>query len=201
MRTPAGSAHGDRATSQYHRYPSGAARRTTKRREFEMPTARIKLSAAVLAAAAVATVGGTAAAGASDAARAPQRFTVYSANIANKDAPLLVQATGRIAGIGTATAKEDRAGDRVPLTFKLPRGKLFVTAHDKFAWKPDLTTCTATGRATGRYKITGGTRAYRGATGHGTFVEKGAAIGVRGAHGRCLQQFKVNYVIAKLTGA
>jgi hypothetical protein len=131
----------------------------------------------------------------------PQRFTVYSANVDNKDTPLLVQATGRIAAIGTATAKEDARNNMVPLTFVFPKGKVFVTAHDRFVWKPDPRTCTATEHSSGSYRVTGGTGAYRHASGRGRFVERGAAIGARGSDGACLQKFKLNYVIANFTGA
>ena len=48
---------------------------------------------------------------------------------------------------------------------------------------------------------TGGTGIYAGISGGGRYVETGAAIGVRAANGGCQQRFKVNYVVARLTGA
>jgi hypothetical protein len=131
---------------------------------------------------------------------APQRFVLYSANINSKDAPMLVQATGPITAIGSAVANDDAPGNSVPLTFTFPKGKLFLKARDNFNWKPDLASCTATESSAGTFIITGGTGSYRGMTSHGTYVEHGAAIGARDAHGRCLQKFKLNYVTATLLG-
>jgi hypothetical protein len=142
---------------------------------------------------------GVAAAGSAASTRAaPQRFVLYSANINNKDAPLLVQATGQITAIGPATSNDEATGSTVPLTFSFPKGKLFVKAHVTFNWKPDLATCTATRHGTGTYTITGGTGSYHGMTSHGTYVEDGAAIGARDKNGHCLQKFKLNYVVADL---
>lgn len=132
---------------------------------------------------------------------ATQRFAIYSANIDNKDAPLLVQATGPITAIGSAKANDDAPGTAVPLTFSFPDGKVFLKAIDPFNWKPDLAACTATEHSTGTYTISGGTGSYRGISGHGTFVEHGAGIGVRDKNGHCLQKFALNYVIAYATSS
>jgi hypothetical protein len=70
---------------------------------------------------------------------------------------------------------------------------------DPFRWLPDLASCTATEHSVGTWTFTGGTGAYRGITGHGTFVEHGAGVGVR-AHGACQQKFALNYVVATATG-
>jgi hypothetical protein len=131
---------------------------------------------------------------------ASQRFTLYSGNVASRDTPLVVEGTGAISGIGSATAKDDGPRTTVPLTLTFPKGKLFLVSHDPFRWIPNLSTCTATESSRGTYAITGGTAAYRGARGSGTFVEHGVGIGVRDARGACQQKFRVNYVVAKLTG-
>lgn len=145
-----------------------------------------------------AAVGVAATSSAASTRGAPQRFVLYSANINNKDAPLLVQATGPITAIGPATSNDDATGNTVPLTFSFPKGKLFVKAHVTFNWKPNLATCTATRHGTGSYRITGGTGSYHGMTSHGTYVEQGAAIGARDKNGHCQQKFKLNYVVANL---
>jgi hypothetical protein len=132
------------------------------------------------------------------AQQVPQRFTIYSANIANKDAPMLVAASGPISGIGLVTTSD--APGAVPITLALPKGKVFLSAQGDFRWKPDFATCTATRDIRGTYTITGGTGAYRSATGKGTFREHGAGIGARSSSGKCLQRFKVNYVTVVLTG-
>jgi hypothetical protein len=129
----------------------------------------------------------------------PQRLTIYSANLADKDAPVLVEATGPISGVGLVTAR-DAPGNTLPLTLSLPKGKVFLSARGDFGWKPDFATCTATRNVGGTFAIAGGTGAYRGATGKGTFREHGAGIGVRSSNGKCLQRFKVNYVTVALTG-
>jgi hypothetical protein len=157
-------------------------------------TRRVSIILALITAA----VGIAAASSAASTRAAPQRFVLYFANINNKDAPLLVQATGPITAIGHATSNDDATGTTVPLTFSFPKGKLFVKAHVAFDWKPDLVTCTATRHGTGSYSITGGTGSYRGITAHGTYVEHGAAIGASNKNGRCLQKFKLNYVVANL---
>jgi hypothetical protein len=130
----------------------------------------------------------------------PQRLTIYSANIANREAPALVEATGPISGIGLVTAGA-APGNTVPLTLALPKGKVILSARGDFRWKPDFATCTATRDIRGTYTITGGTGAYRSATGKGRFREQGAAIGVRSSSGTCLKKFKVNYVTIVLTGS
>lgn len=130
----------------------------------------------------------------------PQRFTLYSANVADRDAPMLVEGSGAVAGIGSATANDDATGSTVPLTLVFPHGKLFLRARDAFSWKPDMSTCTATEDSRGPYRIVGGTGAYRGASGGGTFAEHGAAIAVRGPGGACVHRFKLNYVVATLRG-
>jgi hypothetical protein len=137
-------------------------------------------------------------AAAGSARGAAQRFVLYSASIGNKDAPMLVRATGPIAAIGSATSEDDVVGDTVPLTFSFPKGTLSLKAHVTLNWKPDLATCTATRHGTGTYRITGGTGSYRGMAARGTYVEDGWGIGVRDKQGRCLQRFKLNYVVATL---
>jgi hypothetical protein len=165
-----------------------------------MTHTRIPVSIVVALLTGAAVLGGPASAG-SSAHEQVQRFTLYSANIDNKDAPLLVQASGPITGVGSAKTKDDVPGTTIPLTFTFPSGKIFLTSHDDFNWKPDPRTCTATVHSTGTYTVTGGTGAFRGAGGHGTFVERGAGIGSRDSSGKCLQKFKLNYVIADLTGS
>jgi hypothetical protein len=144
-----------------------------------------------------------AAAGALPAFASPGRpvaFTLYSANVNNRDMPMLIRATGAIHAIGSATSNDDVKGSTVPLVFTFPKGKVFATARVDFNWVPDLATCTATRHGTGGFTITHGTGIYSGITGTGRYVENGAAVGVRAPNGGCKQQFKLNYVIAQLHG-
>jgi hypothetical protein len=150
---------------------------------------------AVIAAGAVALL----AAGAPAAAESPQRFTIYSATVVDKEAPMLVEATGPISGVGLVQVGTPR-GMTIPVTLAFPKGKVLLSARGNFGWKPDFATCTATRDVRGTYAITGGTGAYRGAAGQGTLSEQGAGMGVRSPSGKCLQKFKVNYVVVRLTG-
>lgn len=162
-------------------------------------TTRAKLAITLLPIAAA--IGLAAGASSASPKQLPERFTIYSANVANKDMPELMQATGPISGIGTAKPNDDAPGNTVPITVTLAKGKVFMAARGaNFQWKPNLKTCTATAVNRGTYTISGGTGAYRGATGGGTFHEHGAAIGARGRDGACLQKFKLNYVVATLHG-
>lgn len=127
-------------------------------------------------------------------------FTLYSANVNNKDMPMLIRATGAVHGVGSASSNDESKGSTVPLVFTFPQGKIYATVRVSFNWAPDLATCTATRHGTGPFTITRGTGMYRGITGRGHYVETGAAIGVRAPNGGCEQRFKLNYVVAQLTG-
>jgi hypothetical protein len=152
----------------------------------------------VVAVAGFVTIGASASSAATK--KLPQSFTLYSANVDNKDAPELLEAIGPIHGIGIAKPDDDVRGKAIPITVTFTGGKLLLTARGNFQWKPDLTACTATVVNRGTYTITGGTGAYHGANGSGTYVERGAGIGARGPNGACLEKFKLNYVIATLRG-
>jgi hypothetical protein len=157
--------------------------------------ARLTLLACTLAAAAATALPASGSTGRSIG------FTLYSANVNNKDMPMLIRATGAVHAIGSATSNDEVKGSTVPLVFTFPKGKIYATAHVNFNWIPDLTTCTATRHGTGRFTITHGTGIYREITGGGHYVENGAAIGARASNGACAQRFKLNYVVAQLSGA
>lgn len=127
-------------------------------------------------------------------------FTLYSANVQNKDLPMLISATGAVHAIGSATSNDEAKGSTVPLVFTFPKGKIYASVHVSFNWVPDLATCTATRHGAGPFTITHGTGIYQGIHGDGRYVETGAAIGVRAANGGCEQRFKLNYVVAHLKG-
>ncbi|HVU62181.1 MAG TPA: hypothetical protein VHD58_11095 [Mycobacteriales bacterium] len=156
------------------------------------------LAAAAVASGLSATLAATATAAASGGAQT-EHFTLYSGNLNNKDLVDVFQAAGPIRGVGTARA-DDEAKGAVPVHVSLPGGTLLIKAVVPFHWRADLTTCTATAHDTGTYRVVSGTGSYAGATGHGTYVEDGAGIGVRGADGSCEQKFKINYVVARLSG-
>lgn len=128
-------------------------------------------------------------------------FTLYSANIANRDVPELVQMSGALSGVGHAVANDDARTSYVPVTFTFGGGTITLHVIDPFRWNPNTTTCTATTHNLGTWTITAGTGAYKGVAGHGTFTEDGGGIGVRNAKGACQQKFALNYVVARASGS
>lgn len=174
-----------------------------------MRITRTALRAALLAVAAV-SVGaafGTAWASSSPEAKLlPQRFTIYTANVRGKDAPVAVEATGPISGVGSATqaAKSMPGGRSVNyVTLRFADGTVRFVAPERSGWKIDRGSCAATAFGTGTFRITGGTGAYRGARGSGTFSNHGVAVGARDKSGACLADKAppvVNYVTVTLTG-
>jgi hypothetical protein len=134
-----------------------------------------------------------------------QRFILYTANVKGADAPVVVQAAGAVTGVGseTQTEKPSRGGEINYVTLHLKGGTLRLVAPERFAWNPNLSTCSATAVGGGTWKIVAGTGLYRTTTGHGTFTSRGVLLGARDAHGACLgerAQPVVNYVTVVLTG-
>lgn len=136
------------------------------------------------------------------ASGATEHFRIYSGNLRDHDLREVFSGRGPVHGVGTAKPNDDAPGDSIPVVITMRGGgKVFLTAHGPFTWHPDLRTCTATEHDTGTYKITGGTGRYRGATGSGTYTERGAGIGRRNAQGVCQQSFAINYVVVDARGA
>lgn len=165
---------------------------------------RRRASAAFLAVVATMAVAVVASASAASSSHA-QRFVLYTANVKGTDAPTVVQATGMVNGLGseTQTETQTRGGETNDVTLRLKGGTLRLVAPERFAWKPDLASCSATADGGGTWKIVAGTGPYRGLTGHGTFTSRGVLLGARDAHGACLgekAQPAVNYVTVVLTG-
>ncbi len=145
------------------------------------------------------------ASGAANAKALPQRFTLFSANVGGKDVPMAVEAAGRIKGIGTETQTEkDTSGGQINYaTLHFARGTLRLVAPEQFDWKANLRTCSATASGGGTFTIEGGTGAYRGVTGKGTFTAHGILIGARSRSGKCLGEKAppaANYVTVTLVG-
>jgi hypothetical protein len=162
---------------------------------------------AVIAAAAAATVLGTAAASTSAERKLlPQRFTLYTANVRGNDAPVVVQAAGPISGVGTVTqtATSTPGGREINyITLRFAPGTVRLVAPERSGWKIDRRSCTANAFGAGTFRITGGTGAYRGVRGNGSFANRGVAVGARSSNGACLAENAppvVNYVIVSLSG-
>jgi len=136
----------------------------------------------------------------SHVAATKQRFVLYAGNLHNRDIVDVLQAKGPIHGVGIARPNDDATGAAVPITVKLPDGKVFLKAKGPFVWKPDLAACTATEHDRGTYRIVSGTGAYQGASGRGRYSERGAGVGVTASDGSCEQKFRINYVRAVMRG-
>jgi hypothetical protein len=170
----------------------------------ELVVRRRHTAAAWLAIVAALCVSATASAARTNSTHA-QRFVLYTANVKGADIPVVVQATGAVNGVGTETQTEkpSRGGEINYVTLHLKGGTLRLVAPERFAWNPDLSTCSATATGGGTWKIVAGTGAYRATSGHGTFTTRGVLLGARDARGKCLGQKAqpaVNYVTVVLTG-
>jgi hypothetical protein len=115
-----------------------------------------------------------------------QRFTLSGETIQGIDKTIRVVAAGPISGTGTVSAPNTASRlDR--LTLHLAKGSVFLVVAEKtVAAHPDYRTCTAKINGDGTFTITGGTRAFQGARGSGTFSRQSTLIGGRGASGKCL---------------
>ncbi len=169
-----------------------------------MTPVRIHRAAAAVALAAANLLAAATASGAYTAKALPQHITLFSASVRGKDAPMVVQAAGPISGLGTETQTEKNTanGQINYATLHFSNGNVRFIAPEKFAWKPDFRSCSATAAGGGTFTITGGTGAYRGVSGKGTFTSNGVMIGARGAHRNCLPKAQptINYVIVRLVG-
>jgi hypothetical protein len=150
-----------------------------------------------------------ASAGTAHTSAAAQRFTFSEADtsIGSGHKPVVVRVTavGPISGRGTGVIRTIPAGGRVDhVTLRLPRGSVYVVATDSFAAvHPDLRACKASLVGRGTFRIAGGSGAFHGATGKGTYRRRGTLVGARGADGACLGQKakpKASYVTISMTG-
>jgi hypothetical protein len=117
-----------------------------------------------------------------------QTFTASFLTIAGVDKPTFVVAHGPIEGVATATQTEKQKNgaqiNYVVLHFE--RGSVRMTAVEpRFGFAPDAATCTGRAHGGGTWTITGGTGAYAGLTGNGTFSTGGTAIAQRSVTGAC----------------
>jgi hypothetical protein len=169
-----------------------------------MTPVRIHRAAAAVVLAAASLLAAAAASGASTAKALPQHITLFSASVRGKDAPIVVQAVGPISGLGTETQTEKNTanGQINYATLHFATGTVRFIAPEKFAWKPDFRSCSAPAAGGGTFTLPGGTGAYRGVSGKGTFTSNGVMIGARDAHGKCLAKAQptINYVTVTLVG-
>lgn len=117
-----------------------------------------------------------------------QSFTLMFTTQDGVDQPARVIAKGPIAGAGIETQTEEEIGDQQIsyAVMHLPDGAVSAVFRENFAWSINLRACMARGTGGGTFTITGGTPAYAGASGEGTFVDRGTLIGARDRAGHCL---------------
>ncbi len=117
-----------------------------------------------------------------------QNFRLMFTTQNGVDQPARVIAKGPIAGAGIETQTEEEVGDQQIsyAVMHLPDGDVSAIFRENFTWSINLRACMARGTGGGTFTITGGTGAYTGATGHGTFADRGTLIGARDSGGRCL---------------
>jgi hypothetical protein len=162
---------------------------------------------ALLALAVVSVAAG--ATGAATASSAAQRFTLSEAStsIGSGHKPVVVHvvAAGPIAGRGSGVIRTIPAGGKVDhITLRLATGSVDLVATDRFAAvQPDLAACKAKLVGRGTFTITGGSGAFRGASGKGTYSRSGTLVGARSASGACLGHSakpRASYVTLKMSG-
>ena len=112
-------------------------------------------------------------------------FFIDSVTAGGKERPISVYASGAIDGEG-AFSERSLGGDIHRVTLRFPRGTVTLTLRETLTWEPDLVGCVARAGGHSTWKITGGTGAYRGATGSGTYRDYGVLLGRRDPRGRCL---------------
>jgi hypothetical protein len=117
-----------------------------------------------------------------------QTFAASFLTIGGVDQPTFVVAHGPVSGVATATQTEQQKNgaqiNYVVLHFE--RGTVRMTAVEpRFGFRPDAKTCTGHAYGGGTWTITGGTGAYAGLTGKGTFSTGGTAFAQRSATGAC----------------
>jgi hypothetical protein len=118
----------------------------------------------------------------------PQNITMTFVTINGKNKPVHVVASGPISGTATETQTEKNTatGQINYATLHFANGTVRFKAPEAFAWLPNLKTCSAIAKGGGTFTITGGTGAFKRATGKGTFTDRGTLLGARSASGQCL---------------
>jgi len=132
----------------------------------------------------------------------PQHFVLTGKTLHGLDSPIRVVATGPIRGRGVAVdADAAKVGH---LTIRLANGTVRISDREtSLVAHPDPRECKAAIVAHGSYAIVGGTGAYAGATGTGTFIRHQEILGARNASGACLGRSAppaVVYSIVRMTG-
>jgi hypothetical protein len=131
------------------------------------------------------TLVGVAVLGAPSAAMAVsgnQTFRTLTVGTTPANVDRTVIAAGPISGVGTErilSMKElPNGATRVRAAWDFPNGTVYVTmiVHTHFQGEPTPPSCRVVATINGTWRITGGTGAYRNASGHGTFTGLGQIL-------------------------
>lgn len=117
-----------------------------------------------------------------------QKIVLTDTSSHGKQSPIHVLAAGPLTGSGTAVLADSSSNSRVDhLTVRFPKGVLRLVAIEKHTKvTPHLTSCYAVNTGEGSWTISGGSGAYRGATGRGTYERHGVLYGAHSASGACI---------------
>jgi hypothetical protein len=116
-----------------------------------------------------------------------ESFVMNFQTVNGVDAPTHVTAAGPISGTGieTQTDEQTQTGEVVQFTWHFSDGTVTADAVEQYNFVPDYKSCTAKAVGTGTWTVMGGTGAYAGAQGNGTFTDHGSFVGARDVHGAC----------------
>lgn len=129
-----------------------------------------------------------AAGGGAGASSTNERFTLSSTTVEGVDQAVRAVAVGAVHATGTFTG-EDTNSSRDLITLHFPKGTITLAGHElKTSMVPDLRACRAHGTGRGTFTITGGTGAYTGIAGGGTYLRHTTIVGARDRNGTCLGQ-------------
>ena len=102
-----------------------------------------------------------------------EQFTVVQTSFSNSQSTNPMSGSGPINGLG----KDVETGNTTD-NFVFPKGTLMVTHHKTSGTEGgSKKSCTDLITEKGTYTVTGGTKAYAGATGHGTYMLTGVVLG------------------------
>jgi hypothetical protein len=118
-----------------------------------------------------------------------ERITISGKTVGDKASPNKVRLVGPIHGTGTMGLRSSPDNRVDHMTLRLHHGSIYLVAIEKsFAVHPNPSQCNATATGQGTFTITGGTRAFRGTRGHGTYKRHAVLVGSRSPDGTCLGQ-------------
>lgn len=120
------------------------------------------------------------------AATGPQTFVVFAQG--PPGTPRSVVAAGPITGIGTVQPLGPATATSAKVAYVFPQGTVFVNVNftDVDGFEPQPPECLASDPLVGTFQIVGGTGAFAGATGGGTFSAPVNLVALTPLDGDCV---------------